>query len=964
MTQSTKTTYKASIDSTSGKKSIYGYVIDLNDRNKAIKVNLKIDNKYITNMVCDTYKKNVETIYGVGNHGFKFEIPDKLRDGQIHAIEISNAHNGIIILEEKIKFYSNNEALSREENTADKKAEKTAVSSVKSDNKVQNQQQPIIKKETINKVPATNSINEKNIKGWISDKFDDSFSLKGWLISTENTKPRTAIIEIGSYKFDVECSSKRLNPKDYADHANNGFSLALSLEQIFSLPNIFTLKFIDKASGKVLADKQVKKNIDIKQKLDSLIQENKDLKNNNVALNEKFEFQKNQTSKMSQEFIKIKEECKQDLELYKTVFFNRGVNSVKNSYDYEIGSKFVKLMSNSNNKYFTSKLLSDIEKLGIELNSSKEEIELSVIIPVFNTEKYLSKCLDSVLSQNIERMEVICVDDGSTDNSLKILEEYKNKDPRVKVIKQSNRFAGAARNIGLKNCSGKYVHFLDSDDWVCDSAYADLLKEIKINNSDVVMFTYYKYDNVSGEVTTSTCFDNLPKSMQYQEVNANNNIEFFLKSAVMPWNKIYKTEFLIKNNLVFDEIMIANDRTFYFGMLSKNPKIVITNQPYINYRINNKDSLVGEARLKHFDCHYKCFNNMRDIYFKTQNYPVILDLFFKDLMYFYQKASVEQKNKIKIDTLEYIEHNKDYFKIEYFDQNKASFYFFNMLIDELSIPIVFGVDKNYLPYLSVALLSMIENSSDLFKYDVYILHTELDETDIKTIKRLETSNVHITCINVLKEIDSIDLYSRAHYSISMYYRILIPQLFSNLNKVVYLDCDILVVDDISKLYFSYIGNNYVSAAINYLNRDMQKYVRSNLKMDYPDYVNSGILIINIAEWKKNKVSEKIFNYIENNKWLVCPDQDAINVVCKNKIKYLSSSWNFTWQHIVLDTTLPYQQQLKFDEDELQQKSIIHYTSGIKPWKKLNWDGNEYGRIWWVYAKRSPYYEFIYNSIKI
>ena len=94
------------------------------------------------------------------------------------------------------------------------------------------------------------------------------------------------------------------------------------------------------------------------------------------------------------------------------------------------------------------------------------EIKVSVIIPVYNTENYLRECLDSVLAQTLREIEVICVDDGSTDNSLNILKEYQNKDTRIVVLTQENRSAGAARNYGLSIAKGKYLSFLDSDDFL------------------------------------------------------------------------------------------------------------------------------------------------------------------------------------------------------------------------------------------------------------------------------------------------------------------------------------------------------------------------------------------------------------------------------------------------------------------------------------------------------------------
>lgn len=103
--------------------------------------------------------------------------------------------------------------------------------------------------------------------------------------------------------------------------------------------------------------------------------------------------------------------------------------------------------------------------------------KVSVIIPVYNAEKYLRECLDSVVNQTLEEIEVICVDDGSTDGSLDILYEYEEKDSRVKVLKQKNQHAGVARNAGIDIAQGEYVHFLDSDDYLTLNAYEVLFQK-------------------------------------------------------------------------------------------------------------------------------------------------------------------------------------------------------------------------------------------------------------------------------------------------------------------------------------------------------------------------------------------------------------------------------------------------------------------------------------------------------
>ena len=115
-----------------------------------------------------------------------------------------------------------------------------------------------------------------------------------------------------------------------------------------------------------------------------------------------------------------------------------------------------------------------------------EKMQISVIIPVYNTEAHLNACLDGVLSQNIPNLEVICVDDGSTDRSLEVLREYAARDPRVVVLTQKNSFAGVARNHGLEVARGEYVAFLDSDDQFLPGALEGLYAQAKEHDLDVI----------------------------------------------------------------------------------------------------------------------------------------------------------------------------------------------------------------------------------------------------------------------------------------------------------------------------------------------------------------------------------------------------------------------------------------------------------------------------------------------
>lgn len=174
--------------------------------------------------------------------------------------------------------------------------------------------------------------------------------------------------------------------------------------------------------------------------------------------------------------------------------------------------------------------------------------KISVIVPVYNVEKYLSKCINSILDQTHKNLEIILIDDGSTDNSGKLCDEYYNKDKRIKVIHQKNGGLSVARNSGLEIATGEYIMFIDSDDYYEKKSCELLYNEIKRKDADYVIGNYI-HVNYNGEKWDKPLFD--------QEIYGRFKLSikdykksFFVMNSVV-WNKIFKREFIEKNNLRF-----------------------------------------------------------------------------------------------------------------------------------------------------------------------------------------------------------------------------------------------------------------------------------------------------------------------------------------------------------------------------------------------------------------------------
>lgn len=223
-------------------------------------------------------------------------------------------------------------------------------------------------------------------------------------------------------------------------------------------------------------------------------------------------------------------------------------------------------------------------------------VKVSVIVPVYNQEQYLRRCLDSILNQTLQEIEIILVDDGSTDLSLQILKEYESKDERIQVLTQKNQYAGVARNNGLKNATGEYVIFWDSDDYFHENALEALYLEAKTCDADICIGEAVKEDVSSGMIYKNTHYVHEKKLPDKRPFNVDDVEEYIFNIANnSPWNKLYNREFIQKNNLQFQDIKRVNDVYFVMMAFVYAKKITVTDQIIVYYQYRNSDSLSHNA---------------------------------------------------------------------------------------------------------------------------------------------------------------------------------------------------------------------------------------------------------------------------------------------------------------------------------------------------------------------------------
>lgn len=228
-------------------------------------------------------------------------------------------------------------------------------------------------------------------------------------------------------------------------------------------------------------------------------------------------------------------------------------------------------------------------------------IKISVIVPVYNTEKYLKRCLDSILSQSFQDVEIILVNDCSSDNSLSIIKDYMRKDKRIVLInKEKNEGISIARNLGIKKAKGEYILQIDSDDWIEKDYFSEIYQYAKKKKADIVITDFYKdFDN--GKILY---IKDQEEDIEKKDILLN---IFWMKGFPNIWNKLVKREIYIKNKILFPEkIIMGEDLNVIIKLIYFSKNIVKYNKAFVHY-IQSPESAV---RIKN-----KKLNRLKDIYF-------------------------------------------------------------------------------------------------------------------------------------------------------------------------------------------------------------------------------------------------------------------------------------------------------------------------------------------------------------
>lgn len=236
-------------------------------------------------------------------------------------------------------------------------------------------------------------------------------------------------------------------------------------------------------------------------------------------------------------------------------------------------------------------------------------VKVSIIVPVYNVEKYLSKCLDSLISQTLKDIEIICVNDGSVDNSLDILKNFAQKDPRIKIIDKQNEGVAIARNIALEQATGEYIGFVDSDDYIDLDYFEKLYNTATKNNSDIAVASILKHKKYFDKYNVRYSEEQVAENIQEKIKLCGDKKHFFFYA----WNKIYKTDLIKNNKIKFSEGQIYEDVMFAMNALYFSNKVVsVPNTKYHYVERNNSLVKYKDKTGKKAEDLTKAYTNLQE----------------------------------------------------------------------------------------------------------------------------------------------------------------------------------------------------------------------------------------------------------------------------------------------------------------------------------------------------------------
>lgn len=553
--------------------------------------------------------------------------------------------------------------------------------------------------------------------------------------------------------------------------------------------------------------------------------------------------------------------------------------------------------------------------------------KVSIIIPVYNDELYLKEYLDSLINQTLKNIEIIFIDDGSTDNSLYFLKKYAKKDKRITIIKQENLHSGNARNAGLVVAKGEYLSFLDLDNFFEFNMLEEMYTKIKKEQSDIVICQSKAFNSKIGfldeeETYYSLKLDLIPKKATFSVLDIPKNIFEFCQGWT--WDKLFRTNFILKNNIKFQKLSYGNDAQFTYTSLCFAKSITTLQKVLISKR-NQYNKLFSPKIMTSSTCFLLSIEKIKDNLERKGLYNIVKESFWEwSISLFIKQLKTLDKNSKeflftalhdKFNIWDYIdnspESSNNYRALHYIKYQKIF----------PTINIAYIVNEKVLELCLVSIISLLQNSV-YENINIILLYSDLNHEELgKVIKLQKIRSFALQTFNI-----SNSQYNNFPLVLTKkqeWYRFILADIFPNIDKILYLDCDTIVRKSLLPLWEININNKHI-ASIEDISKNNNKTKKINLKDNF--FFNAGILLLNAKEWRKQKLYSKIVSYLKNNQ-IDQATQGVLNFLNDMKKTLLNPEFYYiedSWKDKICQGDLEY---LKLYNNN--NYSIVHFKD-IKP----------------------------------
>ena len=536
--------------------------------------------------------------------------------------------------------------------------------------------------------------------------------------------------------------------------------------------------------------------------------------------------------------------------------------------------------------------------------------KITIIVPVYNVEHYLDKCLDSLISQTYKNLEIIVINDGSTDNSGAICQEYARKDNRIIYIKKENGGQSEARNMGLDRMTGSYVTFVDSDDWV-EPDYVEVLYNKLIEyQADIAVGNYYSYNEQEGIFYFHIFGDSYYEKV-YDNVSIFENLyesqEMKSFSLISVWGKLYRVD-LVKH-LRFDIGKLGEDGYLNQKIYLLAEKTIYLNKGLYAYRQREgSSSRIWTEKWMHalVDAMSERITLLANMGYPLEKHLAVYRQMLDSALSNGQASTLSDTNTYK--------------------ELAAKKVVLSQLTTEKTIDkkaVVLAANYAYVEQVMTTIKSICYHNRSI---QFYLINSDFPNEWFKQLnKRLERYDSEIINCRVTSE--QISRY-KTDISYTVFLRYFVSD-FVQEDKALYLDCDLVVTKNLDNLFETDL-QDYPLAAV----RDYGGRVYYGREM-----FNAGVLLINNRLWKQENMSQRLIDL--TNEWhdkVDQADQSILNMLFENRWIEME----FDNNHVVIHK--------QFTDYELpagqDYPGIIHYLSHRKPWFDLA--AQTYRDVWWYY----------------